>query len=139
VVIPEEIVIDIGNEALPACTLCLPVVFVPIKLELCPAQMSACHSHRSEETPSNAIKVLFVEGIFLVAVEQSLGVKVEQFKKDECIRCEEQVRWVVNEEFCINKEVLWFHTPLELPNVLKSHKAVAKGKMISLSVASYLF
>ena len=105
-VIPEEIVIDIGNEALPACTLCLPVVFVPIKLELCPAQMSTCHSHRSEETPSNAIKVLFVEGIFLIAVEQGLGVKVEQFKKDECIRCEEQVRWVINEEFCINKKIL---------------------------------
>lgn len=52
-IVPEEIIIDIGDEALsPFCT---TVVFIAVKLELKAAEVSACNTHWAQEAPRYAV------------------------------------------------------------------------------------
>lgn len=58
-------------------------------------------------------------------------IEIQDFKEDDGVRVEEQMSWIVDIELYLWKVILWFQIPLELPSVLKSQQAVAKGSRIS--------
>ena len=138
--VPEEIVVDIGDETFVQRRLVgRGVVFVPEELELNFAQVGFGDTNRAQEGPGYPEHVVSVELFLAVSVEECLVVEVEDFEEENGVGVEQQMCGVVYVEFFIGVGVLWFHMPLELPSFLKSQQAVAKGRMISFSVDSYFF
>ncbi len=58
-------------------------------------------------------------------------VEIEYLEEEDSIRSQNLTGWLVDIKFYLKRKVLWFHTPFELPNFLKSQHEVATGKMIS--------
>lgn len=137
-VVPEEVVVNIGDETLVERRLVgLLVEFVRVQLELNLSHMGLGDAHGSQKTPCYSEHVVSVVLTLIVAIEQGLVVEVQNFKEEESVWVHELRRWVVDIYFCMGERLLWFQTPLELPSCLKSQQAVAKGSRISFSVDSY--
>ncbi len=82
VIIPKKVIVDVGNEAFPQCSLRPPVILVPVELQAGTSKMSARNPHRSQKTPSHAVEVATVKGVLLIAVKQCLWVEVEHFEEE---------------------------------------------------------
>jgi hypothetical protein len=56
---------------------------------------------------------------------------VEYLKQYDGVAGKQVISFIIDIEFFIDKEILWFQTPRELPPVLKSEQPVEKGKIRS--------
>ena len=60
--------------------------------------MSLCQADRSQEAPGHAVEVAAVEGVLIVAIDQSLMVEVQHLKQEERVWMHQQMRRVIDEE-----------------------------------------